>query len=118
MKWVDSLQHLKYVRQHGVLQFINRYNEVRAIRNDELKWGDEIEYAIVQMDQDARRPYISLRAADVRDELNAKEADHTAQVETCNWMPEYGSWMIEGTPGKPYAGYSVRFGNFQHIMPP
>ena len=118
MKWTDSISHLKYVRQHGVLQFINRYNQVKAIRNDELKWGDEIEYSIVEMDREARRPYIALRAAGVREVLNAKEREHTAQVETCNWMPEYGSWMIEGTPGKPYAGYSVRFGNFQHIMPP
>jgi hypothetical protein len=108
MKWVDSIPHLKYVRQHGVLQFINRYNQVRAICNDELKWGDEIEYAIVRMDAEAKQPYISLRAASVRDELNARERDHTEQVENCNWMPEYGSWMVEGTPGKPYAGYSVR----------
>ena len=54
MKWVDSIPHLKYVRQHGVLQFINRYNQVRAICNDELKWGDEIEYAIVRMDAEAK----------------------------------------------------------------
>ena len=45
----------------------------------------------------------------LREALNKREADSqvSAQMEGCAWMPEYGSWMIEGTPRTPYAGYSV-----------
>ena len=28
-------------------------------------------------------------------------------VEGCNWVPEYGSWMIEATPKRPYSGYAI-----------
>jgi len=108
LPWGVSLPHLRYVRQHGVLQFINKFNEVKDITNDELLWGDEIEYSLVALDHATRTPRISLRATEVREALSAKEALRPvkSQVEGCAWMPEYGSWMVEGTPRTPYAGYS------------
>lgn len=42
----------------------------------------------------------------IRDNLNAREESESHFVEGCNWMPEYGAWMVEGTPSKPYTGYS------------
>ena len=97
----------QYVREHGVLQFIHRYHSVVSIANDELKWGDEIEYSIVDCDHKAKKTRISLNASAVRESLMAKEV--TAAVEGCAWMPEYGAWMLEGTPKTPYNGYSVRW---------
>lgn len=41
------------------------------------------------------------------DRLNEKEATHMHHVEGCNWVPEYGSWMIEATPKRPYSGYAI-----------
>jgi hypothetical protein len=46
---VQALPYLSYVRAHGVQQFINRYQAVKGIRNDDLKWGDEVEYAILKV---------------------------------------------------------------------
>ena len=40
--WAESLAHLKYVRRHGVLQFISTYNRLKSRTNDVLKWGDEV----------------------------------------------------------------------------
>jgi len=40
------------------------------------------------------------------DELNQKESENAHRVEGCNWVPEYGSWMIESTPNRPYTGYT------------
>ena len=34
------------------------------------------------------------------DRLNAAEAAHTMRSEGCNWVPEYGSWMVEATPSR------------------
>ena len=56
---------IKYVRKHGVLQFINRYNEVKDICNDQLLWGDEIEYTVIELDRENRKARIALRAAEV-----------------------------------------------------
>lgn len=28
-------------------------------------------------------------------------------VEGCNWVPEYGAWMVEATPNRPYTGFTT-----------
>jgi glutamate--cysteine ligase catalytic subunit len=43
MKWDDSKQYSKYVRHHGLLQFISVWNQIKDIRDDVLRWGDEVE---------------------------------------------------------------------------
>ena len=40
-------------------------------------------------------------------ELNRREAANTHTVEGCNWVPEYGAWMVEATPARPYTGYTT-----------
>lgn len=40
------------------------------------------------------------------DELNRKEQDHAQVTEGCNWVPEYGAWMVEATPNRPFTGYT------------
>lgn len=42
LSWEDASQHRKYVREHGVLQFLNTYNRVKGITAGELLWGDEV----------------------------------------------------------------------------
>jgi hypothetical protein len=39
------------------------------------------------------------------DELNRKEKLNPDMSEGCNWVPEYGAWMVEATPNRPYTGY-------------
>lgn len=41
------------------------------------------------------------------DALNKKEAEHAQIVEGCNWVPEYGAWMVEATPNRPYTGFTT-----------
>lgn len=45
--------------------------------------------------------------AQIMDELNEKEALHSQIVEGCTWVPEYGAWMVEATPNRPYTGYTT-----------
>lgn len=40
--WDEAREHRQYVRHHGVVQFLNIYNRVKDITNDELLWGDEV----------------------------------------------------------------------------
>jgi hypothetical protein len=40
------------------------------------------------------------------DYLNEKESVYSQDVEGCNWVPEYGAWMVEATPSRPYTGYT------------
>jgi len=106
MTWEESLGKLAYVREHGVLQFISVWENCRRLRrNDELLWGDEVEYAILRVN--ASKAWISLRGAEIRSALSAKEAEHEHRSEGCLWHPEYGAWMIEATPSRPYSGYAA-----------
>jgi glutamate--cysteine ligase catalytic subunit len=41
------------------------------------------------------------------DELNQKEQENSQISEGCNWVPEYGAWMVEATPNRPYTGFST-----------
>jgi Glutamate-cysteine ligase len=40
------------------------------------------------------------------DELNNMEEQHEQVMEGCSWVPEYGAWMVEATPRRPYTGYT------------
>ncbi|KAJ1460382.1 glutamate-cysteine ligase-domain-containing protein [Pelagophyceae sp. CCMP2097] len=105
LDWEESKDHLEYVRYHGVSQFIESYKESQFLyRKEELLWGDEIEYSILRVD--GSKAWVSLRAPEIRDELAARENANSHRDEGCEWMPEYGSWMVEGTPKRPYTGYA------------
>ena len=116
-EWSESRENgiLEYIRAHGIEQFKAIWDKVKGIDNDELKWGDEIEYGIFVHDPTTGEVRCSLRGAEILAELNQREA--TAAVDDgsgsstladgCNWVPEYGSWMVEGTPNKPYSAYAA-----------
>ncbi|KAG7346815.1 glutamine cyclotransferase [Nitzschia inconspicua] len=105
--WDDSKKNLHYVRQAGIRQFVSTYNRVKDLKGDELLWGDEIEYGVFVLDPDNKKIRLSLRAKDIMDELNRKELEHSQISEGCNWVPEYGAWMVEATPNRPYTGFST-----------
>mmetsp|Transcript_29566 Transcript_29566/g.91412 ORF Transcript_29566/g.91412 Transcript_29566/m.91412 type:complete len:721 (+) Transcript_29566:50-2212(+) len=106
LEWADATDRLAYVREHGVDQFIAMWQRSQKLeRNDDLVWGDEIEYAVLKVEEERAR--CVLRGPEIRDELAAKEDDHAYRVEGCAWHPEYGRWMIEGTPRRPYSGYAA-----------
>lgn len=103
--WEDSKKNLKYIRQAGVNQFISTYNRVKDLKGDELLWGDEIEYGIFRVDEANRKLRLSLRGAEIMDALNKQEAMYTSENEVA-FVPEYGAWMCEATPARPYTGYA------------
>jgi hypothetical protein len=45
--------------------------------------------------------------AQIMDELNQKEAANSQTAEGCTWVPEWGAWMVEATPDRPYTGYTT-----------
>ncbi|KAI9979987.1 hypothetical protein PInf_027034 [Phytophthora infestans] len=120
LDWPDALEWLQHVRTQGIDQFLHTYNRVKDIEGDELKWGDELEYGVFHMDKETKLARLALRGAEILRQLQAKEKKSEEQgrepgspkaaagpcVEGCNWVPEYGGWMIEGTPSAPYGGFT------------
>lgn len=108
LSWEETKRLANHVREHGVVQFINLYKRLRDRQGDVLKWGDEIEYLIVKVDDENKTAKVSLRAKDLLAQLNEKELNDPTGVK-CLWRPEYGAYMIEATPGKPYGGLMAHF---------
>ena len=63
-----------YIREHGIQQFLNLYNRVKAIEGDSLLWGDEVEYAVLSLDETESTARLSLRGAEILAELKAEAA--------------------------------------------
>ena len=95
MDWADIVPHCNRVRKNGIAQFMSLYHSLALRRRDYLLWGDELEYCVVQFEQDLAT--LSLEACKVLEKLQAIEDDSTSA-----WHPEYGRYMLEGTPRLPY----------------
>ncbi|KAK0545062.1 glutamate--cysteine ligase [Tilletia horrida] len=152
LDWNDTRVLADHVRSHGITQFLNLYQRIKARRGDSFLWGDEIEYIVCVLDHKNRNAKLSLRQEDILAVLDkASEAaaerqqkeggsstdttlnrsaaaddvpferkpapdpaptvsaalspDDDGDVPT--FHPEYGRYMLESTPGRPY-GVSLR----------
>eukprot|EP00930_Biecheleria_cincta_P013843 TRINITY_DN12150_c0_g2_i2.p1 TRINITY_DN12150_c0_g2~~TRINITY_DN12150_c0_g2_i2.p1 ORF type:complete len:699 (+),score=158.02 TRINITY_DN12150_c0_g2_i2:79-2175(+) len=112
LSWSQAMPLLKYVRDHGLEQFLAIVERCGATQGDPFKWGDEVEHQIFRvtgnMADNTRSAKIVLRSPEILAALKqAEEAGLKAGAkleETCTWVPEYGRWMVESTPGVPYKG--------------
>lgn len=108
LSWEETKKLAPHVRQHGITQFINLYKKLRDREGDVLKWGDEVEYIIVKFNDEKKQAKVSLRGDELLTVLNKKELEDPNGVKSL-WRPEYGAYMIEGTPGRPYGGLLAHF---------
>ena len=60
-------------------------------------WGEEVEHQLIKLDREHKKVLLSLNAADVLDVLVREKVDASV-----DWRPEYGSFMVESVPAKPY----------------
>ncbi|KAJ2725216.1 glutamate--cysteine ligase [Coemansia sp. Benny D115] len=107
----DRARHLAHeVRKHGIEQFLHIWNNTKDRQKDRLLWGDEIEYMLVSLDHQNKRARLSQRGHELLSLLQAEENERLAhprgafgkpELEAL-WRPEFGRYMIEGTPGQPY----------------
>lgn len=108
LSWEETKKYAKHVREHGIIQFINLYKTLRDREGDVLKWGDEVEYILVKFIHDKKEAKVSLRAEELLDQLMQRELVDPDGVKSL-WRPEFGAYMVEGTPGKPYGGLLAHF---------
>ena len=109
LHWEEARKHADHVREHGITQFLNTWKRLKNRSGDELLWGDEIEYMIVQLDDTQRNAVLSLSQTDVLAKLSSAtariDAETGAEVIPPTFHPEYGRYMLESTPGAPYTGH-------------
>ncbi|XP_074009306.1 glutamate--cysteine ligase catalytic subunit isoform X2 [Numenius arquata] len=115
LSWEETRRHAEHVRRHGIIQFLHIYRALRDRHKDVLKWGDEVEYMLVKFDHENKKVRLVLCGEEVLQTLQDKGEKVNPNHPTL-WRPEYGSYMIEGTPGQPYGGTMSEFNTVQDNM--
>ncbi|XP_014119058.1 PREDICTED: glutamate--cysteine ligase catalytic subunit isoform X2 [Pseudopodoces humilis] len=115
LSWEETRRYAEHVRRHGILQFLHIYRALRDRHKDVLKWGDEVEYMLVKFDHENKKVRLVLCGEEVVQTLQDKGEKVNPNHPTL-WRPEYGSYMIEGTPGQPYGGTMSEFNTVQDNM--
>ncbi|XP_073080430.1 glutamate--cysteine ligase catalytic subunit isoform X2 [Manis javanica] len=115
LTWEETQRHADHVRRHGILQFLHIYHAVKDRHKDVLKWGDEVEYMLVSFDHENKKVQLVLSGEEVLETLQER-GEKTNPNHPTLWRPEYGSYMIEGTPGQPYGGTMSEFNTVEDNM--
>ena len=66
-----------------------------------MRGPSQLEYHLVLFDEEKRTVQMACIAPEVLAALEAEDDEHDFP-QTVTWHPEYGSWMVEATPGQPY----------------
>jgi len=120
LEWPEAKKAASQVREWGIEQLLAIWNQAKGKENDSLLWGDEIEYLVVNFDDADRKVKLSLRQADIlralaEDEKLLKQGGGVPDINDgvvnsgkraakCapTFHPEFGRFMLEATPGKPW----------------
>lgn len=107
LAWQDAKPLAEHVREHGIQQFLSLWSKIKDRRGDKLLWGDEVEYMVVSFDEEQHNALLSLRQAEILQVLARSHEQAATQApdmidEVPTFHPEYGRYMLESTPGKPY----------------
>ena len=115
LDWPEAKKNADHVRGWGIEQLLAIWRRAKGKEGNALLWGDEVEYLVVAFDDKSRNVKLSLRQADILAALAADEAlckkggcvpdlqIVTHEGETCPiFHPEFGRFMLEATPGKPW----------------
>lgn len=115
LTWEEAQKLADKIRKAGIVQFLNIYHGAKDRQGDVLTWGDEIEYYILEVDENKKTVRLSLRGGEILHELEKSEHDDSLpsdhELKQVLWRPEYGAFMLEATPGKPYLN------DFTQILP-
>ncbi|CAD6191449.1 unnamed protein product [Caenorhabditis auriculariae] len=118
LSWEETIQYIDYIKRHGIAQFVNLYHKLKFRERSELKWGDEVEYTIVKFDDENKKVRVSCRASQLLKKLKSEEERNNSlgRPNKFLWTPEFGAYMIEGTPGSPYGGLLECFSHVEEDM--
>ncbi|RCI12600.1 hypothetical protein L249_1028 [Ophiocordyceps polyrhachis-furcata BCC 54312] len=119
LEWPEARKRAHQVRDWGIQQLLEIWNKAKGKERDAMLWGDEVEYLVVNYSADDERVLLSLRQAEILDALTAGEhltrngggANHVDDEPVPRpardnplpvFHPEFGRFMLEATPGKPW----------------
>ncbi|THC97511.1 hypothetical protein EYZ11_002991 [Aspergillus tanneri] len=110
LDWPQAKKRANQVRNWGIEQLLANWQRAKGKERDALLWGDEVEYLVVAVDDEAKKARLSLAQAEILKSLAQDEAlwkagtssgQHDGE-EPPHFHPEFGRFMLEATPGRPW----------------
>ncbi|SCU77650.1 LAFA_0A02718g1_1 [Lachancea sp. 'fantastica'] len=108
LQWYESRQHNEHVRQNGIQQLLYIFRAANARKDDPLLWGDEIEYMTCKINDEQKVALLAIDDDAVLSELNIEDKG-LCDAQNVSFHPEYGRFMIEATPARPFAGFALQY---------
>lgn len=116
LAWPEAQKAAFQVRDWGIEQLLTIWRNNKDKERPVLLWGDEVEYLVVDLDDANNKVRLSLRQSEVLEALShdAESVKDTPdgpeiqngiakQIHTPpTFHPEFGRFMLEATPGKPW----------------
>ncbi|KAI9858434.1 MAG: Zn finger-containing GTPase- Activating Protein for ARF [Vezdaea acicularis] len=115
LDWPEAKKDANQVREWGIEQLLSIWRKAKGKERDALLWGDEVEYIVVAYNDKERKALLSLRQADIllalsKDEELVKHGGCVPALQNVTrdgealpaFHPEFGRFMLEATPGKPW----------------
>ncbi|RAH81450.1 glutamate cysteine ligase, partial [Aspergillus japonicus CBS 114.51] len=108
ISWQEIKDIAPIARQGAAEQLLHIWTRQRYRIDPEALWGDEIEYTLINVDAKASKATLLLSQENVLRQYEkrcAKEnrlATSSKSWNAVSFQPEWGRYMIEATPAKPY----------------
>lgn len=80
------------------------YRHYEHVTETPFLWGDEVEFFVTELDEQARTARLPTRSPEILAALK-QEQDEGRDIDDSFgsvWHPEFATWMIEATPAVPY----------------
>jgi glutamate--cysteine ligase catalytic subunit len=74
LDWEEAKKRSDQVRKWGIEQLLAIWNRAKGKERDALLWGDEVEYLVVAIDDEAKKARLSLAQAEILKSLARDEA--------------------------------------------
>ncbi|EAW21176.1 glutamate--cysteine ligase [Aspergillus fischeri NRRL 181] len=101
LDWEEAKKRSDQVRKWGIEQLLAIWNRAKGKERDALLWGDEVEYLVVAIDDEVKKAQLSLAQAEILKSL-ARDERLSEGEEPPHFHPEFGRFMLEATPGRPW----------------
>ncbi|CAR28347.1 hypothetical protein ZYGR_0R00820 [Zygosaccharomyces rouxii] len=113
LSWLESRKYNEHVKRNGIEQLLKVFAAASSRDGDPLAWGDELEYMMVEYDsQDGSgNAMLDVKRDEILTSLNTEYLP-LCTAHNVHFHPEYGRYMLEATPHRPYYGYSGEYVEF------
>jgi len=101
LDWSEVQKYCDYIRKHGVKQFLAIYEKTKNRAHDCLKFGDEIEYMLVCVDENKKKVKLCLRANEILTILMQEELEgktYTTPLLNQPFLPFLFSSLLPESP--------------------